>query len=472
MKTVLIYPNFRWMKGFETRTLWNLHPYNICLLASTLRPEINATIIDANMENYTTDTFRSMIAAEQPDLIGISVMTNEYSHAGEIAAQIAKSVNPEITVVMGGCNTVFSYEKLIQSPFIDYVVIGEAERVLKELCLYLDGKGSMPSRGICYLNQGVLFSNGQTAFIENLDELPLPAYDLINFTKYTASSQRESVDRPRRLPYARILTSRGCPYHCCFCTSGLISGKKVRFRSPENIIHEIEFLISTYKIKSLLIDDDNLLMDKKRAASFFKQMIDKKFDITWNIMALAVFKLDEELLGLMKASGCQFINIAVESGSTRVLKEIIHKPVTLDHAVSMVALMKKMGIDVAANFVIGFPGETWSEIRQTLSFAEKLDSDYTKIFIATPFPHTELYRTAKAGGYLKENYDVNSHLWTDGAIETPEFRSKDLKILRAYEWDRINFTDPEKTRKIAAMMGVSKERLTEIRKETLKRANP
>lgn len=134
--------------------------------------------------------------------------------------------------------------------------------------------------------------------------------------------------------------------------------------------------------------------------------------------------------------------------------------------------IKKAGIDLVVNFVIGFPGETWSEIRQTLDFAEEIDVDYVKIFVATPFPNTELFRMASEGGYLREDFDPNKHLWTDGWIETLEFRPQDLRILRAYEWDRINFTDSKKRKNIARMMDITEERLNEIRKETLKRANP
>jgi len=242
-------------------------------------------------------------------------------------------------------------------------------------------------------------------------------------------------------------------------------------RSPENIIKEIEFLIKNYGIKSIIFDDDNLLIDKDRAKKLFQLMIEKKFNLKWNIITLAIYKLDESLIDLMKKSGCEYVNISIESGVERVLNNIIHKPLNLDHAMKMMKKLREAEIDTAANFIIGFPGETWSEIRQTLKFAEKFNAHYTKIFIATPLPNTELYNIAKEKGYLK-NFDINKHLWTDGFIETEEFRTQDLKILRAYEWDRINFTDPVKKKNIARMMDISEERLDKIRKETFERANP
>jgi anaerobic magnesium-protoporphyrin IX monomethyl ester cyclase len=235
----------------------------------------------------------------------------------------------------------------------------------------------------------------------------------------------------------------------------------------------LEFLIKHYGIKSFIIDDDNIVADKERARKFFQMLIDKKLGLRWNSISMAVFKLNEEMLELMKKSGCEYLNIAIESGVPRVLRDIIHKPIDLEQAKRMVKKMKELGIDVAANFIIGFPGEKWEEIRQTINYAEELDANYTKVFIATPLPNTELYMIALTKGYLTKNWKgFNEHLWTDGYIETDEFRPQDLKILRAYEWDRINFSKPEKRIKICQMMGITEQRLGEIRKNTFKRANP
>ncbi len=158
-------------------------------------------------------------------------------------------------------------------------------------------------------------------------------------------------------------------------------------------------------------------------------------------------------------------------GNERVLKDIIHKPLTLDLAKEVIEKIKKRNIDLVANFIIGFPGETWDEIRETLKFAEEINVDYVRIFIATPLPNTELYKIAKEGGYLREGFSFNKHLWTDGWINTDEFTHKNLKILRAYEWDRINFKTKVKQEKTARMMRITLERLKEIRKKTLERAH-
>ncbi len=470
-KIILMYPNFKWDKWLGI-TKWSMHPYNLGLIASIIEKEYGVSIIDANMEDLEREEFLQVIKEKQPDVVGVSVITNEYANSGIEAARIVKQANPNIKVVIGGVSANSNPRPYIESPDVDYVVVGEGEYVFRDLCLFLDGKGSFPEKGVWYKKDGKIIDKGRTDMIQDLDALPLPAYHLVDFMKYATTIQRESIDMPRELPYARIRTSRGCPYSCCFCEVGSISGKNPRMRSLQNVAKEIEWLIEKYGIKSIIFDDDNLIIDKERSKDLFRMMIEKKYNLKWNAPGIAVYKLDEEIIKLMKDSGCQYLNIAIESGNERVLKDIIHKPLELKQAKEAIELIKKYDIDLCANFVVGFPGETWQEIRETIKFAEELDINYVKIYSATPFPNTELYKIVKNGGYLREDFDPNKHLWTDGWIKSSEFRPEDLRILRAYEWDRINFTDPKKRQKTARMMNITEERLNEIRRDTLKRANP
>lgn len=471
-KVMLAYPNSKWA-NWTSRTNWDIHPYSLGILASMIENKYDLLIVDANHDDLSEEDFLNIIQKEKPDILGISVLTNEYGQAGDIAAKIAKTVYPGVKTIMGGVHvTTSNPEELLKNSFLDFLIMGEGEYTFPKLCAYILEGGEIPEKGIAYRKDNIIVNTGRADFIYDLDKLPYPAYHKFDVMKYAMKTQREDVGRPREFPYARIVTSRGCPFNCCFCEIGNIAGKKPRLRSVNHILGEIELLIRNYGIKSLVFDDDNLLIDAQRAKDLFKAMIKNGYNLKWNAPALAVYKLDEEMIRLMKESGCQFVDIAIESGVDRVLKDIIHKPVNLEHAKQMAELLKKYNIDLAANIVIGFPGETWQEIRQSIKFMEDLDIDYVKIFIATPCPNTELYRIAKEKNYLREGFSFNQHLWTDGWINTPEFRHQDLRILRAYEWDRVNFSKPEKKKKIAKMMGISEERLDEIRRETLKRANP
>ncbi len=469
-KVMLSYPNFKW-SDWMSRTVWNLHPYNLSILSAMINDRYDVEIVDGTFDDLSKDQFKEIIERKKPGILGISVLTNEYGEAGFVAAKLAKEANPEIKTVFGGVHATSLPEYVIKNSDVDYVVVGEGEYVFGELCDFINKRGDLPKKGILYKKEGKIINTGRGEFISDLDALPYPDYSKIDFMKYATSTQREEVGSPRAWPVAHTVTSRGCPYSCCFCEVETISGKKPRLRSVENIIGELEWLINDYGIKSVMFDDDNLLINKKRAKDLFKTMINKKYNLKWNAPALALFKLDEEMIHLMKESGCQYVDVAIESSNERVLKGIIHKPLNLDHGMKMLKKLKEHNIDTCANFIIGFPGETWEEIRQDLKFAGELDVDYVKIFIATPLPNTELYGIAKKNNCLVEGFDFNRHLWTDGWIKTEEFEPQNLKILRAYEWDRINFIDPARRKKIAKMMNVTEERLNEIRKETLKRAH-
>ena len=466
MNIMLSYPNLKWSK-WNRRTAWSIHPYNLCLLGAMVEKKHDVEIIDGIMDDLSKENFAEVLIHNKPDILGVSVLTNEYGNAGLTATKIAKEVNPNIKTVMGGVHATSLPEDVMKNPSVDYVVVGEGEHVFPKLCDFIEGKSEIP-KGVFYREDGKVKNTGRADFIQNLDEIPYPAYHLIDFMKYATSFQRSSTDSPRAIPYARTVTSRGCPNRCCFCEVATISGKKVRFRSVDNILGELDWLKEDYGIKALQFDDDNLTVNNKRAKDLFKGMIERKYDLKWNAPALALYNLDEEMIALMSESGCQYVDVAMESGIERVLKDVIHKPLNLEYGKKMLETLKKYHIDTAVNFVIGFPGETWNEIRRSLKVAEDIDVDYIKIAIATPLPNTELYNIAKEKGYLEDGFDFNNYLWGRGWIKTDEFTPNDLKVLRTYEWDRINFTNTEKKKNIARMMGVTDKELEEIRKFNLK----
>ncbi len=469
-KIMFTYPNLKWTEWME-RTAWSIHPYNIGLLKAMIEDKYETVFVDAHTDNLSKKQFARRIENEHPDILGISVLTDEYAESGRIAARIAKEVKPDIKTVLGGVYATSCPEQAIQEPSLDFVVDGEGEYVFRDLCEHLLNGKKLPTKGILFRKNGSIINTGKADFIDDLDALPFPSYKGIYFMKYATRIQRESIEMPRAIPYAHISTSRGCPFKCCFCEAGFISGKKARLRSLENILNEVEGLIKDYGIKGLIIDDDNWLVNKNRGEKLVREFIDRKYNLKWQPITVALYQLDKEIIPLLKESGMQVAQISFESGVKRVLKEIIHKPLNLEHGIKMVEELKKNEIDTTANFVIGFPGETWDEIRQTLRFSESIDVDYVKINIATPLPNTELYEMAKKGGNLVKDFRFDRHLWSDGWIKTNEFTPQDLKFLRAYEWDRINFATPEKRLKIADMMGVSLERLGEIRRSTLEKAS-
>jgi anaerobic magnesium-protoporphyrin IX monomethyl ester cyclase len=402
--------------------------------------------------------------------VGLSILANEYGITGHIGAKAAKKLSSDIITVLGGVYPTTRTNDVLADPLVDYAVLGEGEYVFPQLIDFIEGKGDIPKEGIAYKKQGQSFIFPQTNFIQDLDSLPFPDNDLIDFHRYANESFKHVVDKPRALPFAKINTSRGCPIGCTFCQVEVISGRKTRFQSPTRVVDEIQWLVENYKIQAIDFLDDNFLGDRQRAMAIFREMIKRKVPVVWNAANVSEFFLSDQLLELMKEAGCVYLSIALESGDPRVLKEIIKKPVALDHAQKILEKAKSLEMDTTTLWVIGSPGETWDEIRTTIKVAEEMDADYTKVNVATPYPGTELFDMAVEGGYLSPDFDFDDLSWGKATISTEEFQSEDLTVLRAFEWDRINFTKPHKRAKVAQMMGVSEEKLSEIRRNTLKQA--
>ncbi len=462
-KVMLVYPNQRWYK-YDLTTTWDLSPYGICLLATMLREKYEVQIIDAQFYNLSEEQFRTKVEAFRPDCVGISVLTSEYASILDTAARIVKEVDKDIVTIAGGVHVTTQHFRVIKNEDIDFCVRGEGERVLLQFLNYLDDEGDFPEKGLVYRDESGEMIALPPDRIEDLDSLPLPDYELVDYPAYANSKPRNGVDSLNVFPHSRILTSRGCPVGCCFCQVKNISGSKWRKRSAINVVDEITFLKEKYGIKGFYIEDDNAFVQKSRTKEMLRLIKERNLNLKWKAAGVPIFKMDEETFELMAATGCQMIGVAVESGNPRILEEIIRKPVDLEKVPGLIETAKGYGIFVVANFIIGFPGETWEEIRQTLRYAETCGADYCKIYAAQPLIGTKLYEIArKMNCLVGEETDVD---WRYGRISTSEFTPKDISILRAYEWDRINFTDAKKRQKTAAIMGITLEELNEIRKKT------
>lgn len=475
-KIALVIPNFAWQES-DKSVAWHVVPYNLCMLAAMIRDFCEIVIIDANTENFDELEFKAALAQSRADVVGVTVMMDQFAKSGHLAAKLAKEALPGSVIVMGGVYATINYDQAIADVSLDYVYRGEGEYGFRDFLKYLWHGTDFPKKGFVWRADSknapyvaantTIMVQERADFVQNLNDLPLPAYDLIDFKKYTLNAPRLSVDGPYEFPFARIQTSRGCPQGCCFCQVKEISGNKFRPRSPENIIEEMLWYKNTYGVKSLVIDDDNVVTQRSRAAKLFTLMAEK-VKLPWKAGAMAVFKLDEELVDLMAESGCKYVSIAIESGSRRVLDEIIKKPIDFEHAKKMTKRLQKRGVFVSSNFIIGFPTETWDEVRQTLNFAEELGSDYAKIFTAIPLRHTRLWDLCEETNSFKKDFDQENISWNTGQISSQYFDHRELTLLRSYEWDRINFKSEEKRKKICQMMNCSEAELENIRMDTRK----
>ncbi len=455
-KLLLILPNTQWFASVK----WTLYPYNLCLLAAVLESHLiyHVDILDCNADNLSLDEALNRVLDYQPDYVGISCLAVEYSKHAHTFADRIKSVLPEIPVILGGVYCTLMPEEAMANSSFDYCVLGEGEIVLPELLACINNN-ILPEHldGVAYRGKdGRQIIKPQKEFIRDLDDIPMPAFDKVDFKKYGYVNEKFSfVDTRDAVPVAKIYASRGCPAGCNFCAVEHIAGRKFRYRSVENVLNEIEFLINTYGVKEIVFYDDNLLFNKQRAKRLFQEIISRKYNIKFKPANVAVYRLDEEMLDLMREAGCTMLVFAIESGSDRVLHEIMGKPLSIDNVPGIVAYAKKLGFRCASLFVIGNPGEAWDEIRQTIRFAESLDT-YCHFSIATPLPQTRLYKTAIELNYLTKDFSFTAGSGCSrGWLVTDEFSPFDLEILRAYEWDRINFSSPERRARSAEFFKVS-----------------
>ncbi len=464
-KIMLMQPNY----SILDKRSWRLAPYNLAILNACINSEYDVHIYDPNAENTKEEEIRKNIQNINPDVVGITSFSSEYKEEIDYYAALIKEILPEAVVIVGGALPTVMIEKIIDSPDVDYFVIGEGEYRLLNLLNALNESNSQIHKidGVAFKDNNNSIINPPGYFIENLDTIPLPDYGNLNITEYGNYRIKYAHHFiPRQYPFATTITSRGCPYKCTFCAGRTVSGPKVRMRSARNVLKEIDMLCQDYSVKEIIFLDDHFLFSKKRSADIMNGIIERDYGITWKCINVAVFSLSEQILELMRKSGSYQLTISIESGDQFVLKNLIKKPVNLKKAKEVVRSAKSMGFEVISNFVFGFPGETWEQIRRTIAYAESLDLDIVNFHLATPMPKTELMEMCIKEGLIESEDDVIGY--THGVIQTSEFSKTDLQILRAFEWDRINFKSQKDIENISRMEGITVDEVEEWRKRTRK----
>ncbi|MFC1508557.1 radical SAM protein [Candidatus Omnitrophota bacterium] len=468
-KIVLTQPNYAWL----SKRTWKFPPYTLCLLKAVIKDLTEAVVFDPNFKDLSEDETIKFFKENKPDLVGVSSISTEYFNVTQRLIALIRKHLPETVIVLGGVIPTVMIKEAMKDKNVDFWIIGEGERSLPDLLEKLR-KGSEDFSGISGLAywQGTRPVVNDIEFISDLDEVPFPDYSSIagaTLSDYGNIRFKYAAGfLARNYPLAVTITSRGCPYRCIFCAGKTVSGEKVRFRSAENVLKEIDIL---YKqgIREIIFLDDHFLANKKRALKIMNGILENYKDFTWKCVNVTAWLLDKEILEIMYKSGCTYIAVSIESGNQHVLTNIIKKPVHLDKIPEKLQLAKSIGFDVVANFVIGFPGETWEQIRDTFRYAEKLNIDVVNFHIATPLPKTELMDICLKNKLLPDDYLENISDYSGygkGLITTNEFTPTELEALRSFEWDRINFSVPERKNTIARINGITIEELEDWRRNT------
>lgn len=469
IKIVLALTNTRWCG----KRPWVIMPLTIAILTSILKEAgVDFTLLDANLNDYSELQVAQKLSALDPEIILVSSSSIEYYQCSDQLLQIARKNCPRAITVLGGIYPTVLPEEALKNQALDYAFIGPAEVRLPEFLDMLmqgDINAVRKLEGIGFHDDGDAPVINPIDFKNKLTAVE-PDYSLIDVDGYLHQKTYSHYHYVTFTePTAILLTSYGCSYNCCFCASASIRGRRVSYRDPENVLKEIDFFYQEHGVRHFAIQDELFLANKQRVKTILQGIINRKYQITWKQVNGSVWHLDDEILELMKKSGCKILFISVESGSQRVLKDIIGKPIDLQQVPKVVKKCNEVGLWISANFVIGLPGETWDEIRQTFKLAESLSLDCATFTIATPLPKTRLYDICQKNKLLPKDFDFISPQYVGygkGFITTEDFTPNELMIVRAFEWDRINFSTPEKAKIFARIHNMTLAEVEEQRRQT------
>lgn len=304
-------------------------------------------------------------------------------NVAESLSKFAKEKSIKV-IWVGPFVTALHEDEIKKSDIIDFVLRREWDYSLLELIKADQSKNDLTDvKGLTWIKNGEVVVNADVDFIHDLDALPIPAYDLVDMSKFY-----ESVFV--RFPAATMITSRGCPNFCVFCSyPQTIYSRKYRAMSPERVIKEIKYLVEELGVREIRFDDDTFIIDRQRAIDICKLIYEAKLDLIYSIQARADLMTDE-LAKWLKKSGCRMVLFGIESGNNEVLKKI-KKNETKEQMVKGVRIAQKHGIDVLNSIMLGFYWDTKETVEETIQFAFELNAEFTQMSVPTPLPGTEYY---------------------------------------------------------------------------------
>lgn len=438
-------------------------PIVMATVAAVLEKKHAVSIIDAptegweNLEELDESKYRVGLSAEaiaqriidfKPEMVAIEIPFSGWSKTAFEVVSIAKKVNRGIKVVLFGLHPSSHPEACLENADVDFVLIGEPENTISELVEALEMRKHdfKDIAGLGFRENGKAVLNAKRAIIENLDSLPFPARHLLPMDVYAQAVKQNPLRGEIHKPYTIVITSRGCPYNCVFCSNCIVWGKQWRPRSPKNVVDELEQIIKTFGIEQVDFSDDNMTLDRQRMVEICDLIVQRGLRFDWfTPNGIRADSLDEALLRKMKAAGCKKIRIAPESGVQRIVNDVIKKNQDLKAVEQAVVLCKKVGIKVGCFFVLGLIGETKADIEKTIEFAYKLrtlGADTFIFSIAMPLYGTAFYEQAKMGGFLRKGFCDYALAATEPQVETPEWSARDLQELCM----KANLVNPTFTR--------------------------
>jgi len=405
-----LYPN----SVEDARDVDIIHPpLGILYLSAYVKKHGYDSIIVDNLAKkpMSHNEFQSIIESSKSNIVCISSMSANYGKALEYA-EVAKSNS--CIVIMGGPHPSCNYRVVVENPFVDIAIIGEGEIILHELINALNKYEPIDSiKGISYWNGFTSTFTGRSKRIDHLDDLPLPDYQGIDMNPY--------LD----LQSLGLITSRGCPNNCAFCSSRSIWGKDTRFRTEKNVIEELDFFCNQYDYagKNLVFYDDNLTLRQDCLFNICNAMIKGKYLFNWKCMS-RVDTITIEMLQKMKSAGCYSISFGVETVNDESLKKI-DKRITIKAVENAIKMCNEVGITFHGYFMIGFPWESKQDFMRTVDFIISHPTIEASLSVLAPYPGTDFYdNQAKWGIQIEERWDKFNHI--SSVIKSKSYTAEDI----------------------------------------------
>jgi len=418
-------------KNYLRPFIGNLPSLGLLSLGAILRKSgYRVKIVESASRGLSFSQTIDQILQERPAYVGLSCTTASVENAAKIARAI-KETRPDTRVLAGGPHITALPEKTFRRfPDFDFGILGEGEAALVELLESLEGKKDLDQvESAVYRRGEEIRVNPRRRFIENLDTLPFPAFDLLpDFPRV----YRPPFLNYQKGPAASLLSSRGCPQDCTFCDRSVF-GNRYRYYSEDYLFAGVSFLVRRYGIRHLVFTDDQFAASRPRLMRLCEKMSGGGLNIQWNCDA-RVDSMDPDLLKLMKRAGCWMISYGIESGSQKILDQT-RKGITLDQVEQAVRWTKEAGIRAKGLFMIGYPEETEETLGETLAFIGRSRLDEINLSFLTPYPGTEIYRQAKGTSNFEEHWgrmNALNCLLPSEALTCRELEKAYGKIIRRF----------------------------------------
>lgn len=383
MRVLLVHPE----RNDTIDRLVRLPPLGLACVAGALRAAGHEVrIVDAAVLPRWQAGLDALVSAWRPQAAGISASSAVLGPAFAVAARI-KEGDPSVAVILGGVHATLFPAEVLREGVVDFAVHGEGERTAVELLAAVAGHEPLDRiPGIAFREGGRPRVNGMRPPIANLDDLPLPAYDLLPMGSYSTPFSATGT-------VISMVTSRGCPYPCTFCDAFVVHGRKYRAQSAERVVAEIGHLVREHGVREVLFKDSEFTLDRDRVERFCELMVAAGPPVTWTCSA-RVDRVDAPLLCRMAAAGCRVIQFGVESADPAVLAAL-KKGIPAEKVREAFRSARAAEIETVANLMVGSPGETRGSIEATRRLIREIRPDHLNVQILVAYPGTELHQTLR-----------------------------------------------------------------------------